>query len=64
MEDDSFLAQGEYPHSCNSGSNQHLKSVIEEHLSVENRLECSSTPMKLIREKETLNLDPQNALCS
>jgi hypothetical protein len=46
MEDDSFLAQGEYPHSCNSCSNQHLKSVIEEHLSNENLLECSSTPMK------------------
>jgi hypothetical protein len=70
MEEDSFLAQGEYPHSCNSCSNQHLKSVIEEHLSDENRLECSSTPMKLIREEdmqleeETLNLHPQNALCS
>jgi hypothetical protein len=25
MEDDSFLAQGEYPHSCNSCSNQHFK---------------------------------------
>jgi hypothetical protein len=46
MEDDSFLAQGEYPHSCNSCSNQHLKSIIEEHLSNENLLECSSTPMK------------------
>jgi hypothetical protein len=70
MEDDLFLAQGEYPHSCNSCSNQPLKSVIEEHLSNENLLECSSTPMKLIREEvtqieeETLNLDPQNALCS
>jgi hypothetical protein len=70
MEEDSFLAQGEYPHSCNSCSNQHLKSVIEEHLSNENLLECSSTPMKLIREgvtqleEETLNLHPQNALCS
>jgi hypothetical protein len=70
MEDDSFLAQGEYPHSCNSCSNQHLKSVIEEHLSNENLLECSSTPMQLIREEvtqleeETLNLHPQNALCS
>jgi hypothetical protein len=70
MEDDFFLAQGEYPHSCNSCSNQHLKSVIEEHLSNENLLECSSTPMKLIREEvteleeETLNLHPQNALCS
>jgi hypothetical protein len=70
MEDDSFLAQGEYPHSCNSYSNQHLKSVIEEHLSNKNHLECSSTPMKLIREddtqleEETLNLHPQNALCS
>jgi hypothetical protein len=70
MEDDLFLAQGEYPHSCNSCSNQHLKSVIEEHLSNENLLECSSTPMKLIREEvtqleeETLNLHPQNALCS
>jgi hypothetical protein len=70
MEDDSFLAQGEYPHSCNSYSNQHLKSVIEEHLSNENHLECSSTPMKLIREddtqleEETLNHHPQNALCS
>jgi hypothetical protein len=67
MEDDSFLAQGEYPHSCNSCSNQHLKSVIEEHLSNENLLECSSTPMNLIREEvtqETLNLHPQNALCS
>jgi hypothetical protein len=70
MEDDSPLAQGEYPHSCNSCSNQHLKSVIEEHLSNENLLECSSTPMKLIREEvtqleeETLNLHPQNALCS
>jgi hypothetical protein len=70
MEEDSFLAQGEYPHPCNSCSNQHLKSVIEEHLSDENRLECSSTPMKLIREEdmqleeETLNLHPQNALCS
>jgi hypothetical protein len=70
MEDDSFLAQGEYPHSFDSCSNQHLKSVIEEHLSNENLLECSSTPMKLIREEvtqleeETLNLDPQNALCS
>jgi hypothetical protein len=67
MEADSFLAQGEYPHSCNSCSNQHLKSVIEEHLSNENLLECSSTPMNLIREEvtqETLNLHPQNALCS
>jgi hypothetical protein len=64
MEDDSFLAQGAYPHSCNSCSNQHLKSVIKEHLSDENRLECSSTPMKLIREEETLNRHPQNALCS
>jgi hypothetical protein len=70
MEDDLFLAQGEYPHSCNSCSNQHLKSVIEEHLSNENLLECSSTPMNLIREgdtqleEETLNLDLQNALCS
>jgi hypothetical protein len=70
MEEDSFLAQGEYPHSFNSCSNQHLKSVIEEHLSDENCLECSSTHMKLIREevtqleKETLNLHPQNALCS
>jgi hypothetical protein len=70
MEDDSLPAQGEYHHSCNSCSNQHLKSVIEEHLSNENLFECSSTPMKLIREEvtqleeETLNLDPQNALCS
>jgi hypothetical protein len=70
IEDDLFLAQGEYPHSCNSCSNQHLKSVIEEHLSNENLLECSSTPMKLIREgvmeleEETLNLHPQNALHS
>jgi hypothetical protein len=64
MEDDLFLAQGEYPHSCNSCSNQHLKSVIEEHLSNENLLECSSIPIKLIREEETLNLHPQNALCS
>jgi hypothetical protein len=70
MEDDLFLAQGEYPHSCNSCSNQHLKSIIEEHLSNENVLECSSTPMNLIREEvtqleeETLNLHPQNALCS
>jgi hypothetical protein len=70
MKEDSFLAQGEYPHSCKSCSNQHLKSVIEEHLSDENRLECFSTPMKLIREEvtqleeETLNLHPQNALCS
>lgn len=70
MEDDLFLAQGEYPHSCNSCSNQHLKSVIEEHLSNENLLECSSTPMNLIREgvaqleEETLNLHPQNSLCS
>jgi hypothetical protein len=70
MEDDSFLAQGEYPHSCNSCSNQHLKLVIEEHLSNENHLECSSTPLKLIREEvtqleeETLNLHPQNALYS
>jgi hypothetical protein len=68
LEDDSFLAQGEYPHSCNSY--QHLKSVIEEHLSNKHILECSSTPMKLIREEvtqleeETLNLHPQNALCS
>jgi hypothetical protein len=70
MEDDSPPAQGEYPHSCNSCSDQHLKSVIEEHLSNGNLLECSSTPMKLIREEvtqleeETLNLHPQNALCS
>jgi hypothetical protein len=70
MEDDLFLAQGEYPHSCNSCSNQHLKLVIEEHLSNGNLFECSSTPMKLIREEvtqleeETLNLHPQNALCS
>ena len=70
MEEDSFLAQGEYPHSFNPCSNQHLKLVIEEHLSNENLLECSSTPMKLIREEvtqleeETLNLHPQNALCS
>jgi hypothetical protein len=70
MEDDSFLARGEYPHSCNSCSNQHLKSIIEEHLSDENHLECSSTLMKLIREEvtqleeETLNLHPPNALCS
>jgi hypothetical protein len=70
MEFDSFLAQGEYPHSCNSCSNQHLKSIIEEDLSDENRLEFFSTPMKLIREEvtqleeETLNLHPQNALCS
>jgi hypothetical protein len=67
MEDDSLLVQGEYPHSCNSCSNQHLKSVIEEHLSNENILECSNTPMNLIREEvtqETLNLHPQNALCS
>jgi hypothetical protein len=61
MEDDLFLVQGEYPHSCNSCSNQ---SVIEEHLSNENLLECSSIPMKLIREEETLNLDLQNALRS
>jgi hypothetical protein len=46
------------------------QSVIEEHLSHENHLECSSNPMKLIREKdmqleeETLILHPQNALCS
>jgi hypothetical protein len=70
MEEDSFLAQGEYPHSFNPCSNQHLKSVIEEHSSDENHLECSSTPMKLIREEvtqleeETLNLHPQNALYS
>jgi hypothetical protein len=70
MEEDSFLAQGQYPHFFYSCSNQHLKSVIEEHLSNENHLECSSTPMKLIREEvtqleeEALNLDPQNALCS
>jgi hypothetical protein len=70
MEDDSFLTQGEYPHSFDSCSNQHLKSVIEEHLSNENLLECSSTPMSMIREEvtqreeETLNLHPQNALCS
>jgi hypothetical protein len=70
MEDYLFLAQAEYPRSCNSCSNQHLKSVIKEHLSNENLLECSSTPMKLIREEvtqleeETLNLHPQNALCS
>jgi hypothetical protein len=68
MEEDSFLAQGEYPHSCNSCSNQYLKSVIEEHLSDENILERSNTPMKLIREEdtqleeETLNLCPQNVL--
>jgi len=68
MEEDSFLAQGEYPHSCNSCSNQYLKSVIEEHISDENCLECSSTPMKLIREEdmkleeETLNLHSQNVL--
>jgi hypothetical protein len=64
MEDDLFLAQGEYPHFCNSFSNQ---SIIEEHLSNENLLECSSTPIKLIREEvtqETLNLDLQNALHS
>jgi hypothetical protein len=60
----------EYPHSFDSCSNQHLKSVIEEHLSNENLLDCYSTPMKLIREEvtqieeETLNLHPQNALCS
>jgi hypothetical protein len=53
MEDDLILAQGEYPHSCNSCSNQHLKSIIEEHLSNENLLECSSTPMNLIREEVT-----------
>jgi hypothetical protein len=70
MEDDLFLAQSEYPHSCNSCSNQRSKSVVEEHLSNENLLECSSTPMKLIREEvtqleeETLNLHLQNALCS
>jgi hypothetical protein len=70
MEDDSFLAQGEYPYSCNSCSNQHLKLVIEEHLRNENHLECSSTSMKLIREEvtqleeETLNLHPQKALYS
>jgi hypothetical protein len=67
MEDDLFLVQGEYPHSCNSCSNQPLKSVIKEHLSNENLLECSSTPIKLIREEvtqETLNLDLQNALHS
>jgi hypothetical protein len=70
MEDDSLMAQDEYPHSFDSCSNQHLKPVIEEHLSNENLLECSSTPMKPIREgdtqleEETLNLDPQNALCS
>jgi hypothetical protein len=63
------MDQGEYPHSCNSCSNQYLKSVIEEHLSDENHLEHSNTPMKLIREEdtqleeETLNLYPQNALC-
>ena len=57
-------------HSFSSCSNQHLKSDIEEHLIDENRLECYSTPMKLIREEdmqleeETLNLHPQNALCS
>jgi hypothetical protein len=61
MEDDLFLVQGEYPHSCNSCSNQ---SVIEEHLSNENLLECSSIPMKLIREEEILNLDHHNAFCS
>jgi hypothetical protein len=70
MEEDSFLAQSEYPHSCNSCSNQPLKSVIEEHLSNENLLECSRIPMNLIREgdtqleEETLNLDLQNALHS
>ena len=53
MEDDLFLVQGEYPHSCNSCSNQPLKSVIEEHLNNENLLECSSTPMNLIREEVT-----------
>jgi Zn-finger protein len=53
IEEDSLSAQGEYPHSCNSCSNQHLKSVIEEHLSNKNLLECSSTPMKLIREEVT-----------
>jgi hypothetical protein len=68
MEEDSFLAQGEYPHSCNSFSNQYLKLVIEEHLSNENHLKCSNTPMKLIREEdmqleeETLNLHSQNVL--
>jgi hypothetical protein len=70
MEEDSFLAQGEYPHSCNSCSNKYLKSVIEENLSDKNHLERSNTSMKLIREEvtqleeETLNLCPQNALCS
>jgi hypothetical protein len=70
MEDDSFLTQGEYPHSFDSCSNQHLKSVIEEHLSNENLLECSNTPMSMIREEvtqreeETLNLHLQNALRS
>jgi hypothetical protein len=69
MEEDSFLDQDEYPHSCNSCSNQYLKSFIEEHLSDENHLEHSNTLMKLIREEdtqleeETLNLHPQNALC-
>jgi hypothetical protein len=70
MEDDSLMAQDEYPHSFDSCSNQHLKSVVEEHLSNENLLECSSIPMKPIREgvmqleEETLNLDLQNALRS
>ena len=68
MEDDSFLTQGEYPHSCNSCSNQHLKSVIEEHLSNENLLECSSTPMKLIREEVTQprrrNFKPSSSKCT
>jgi hypothetical protein len=40
MEDDLLLAQSEYPHSCNSFSNQPSKSVVEEHLSNENLLEC------------------------
>jgi hypothetical protein len=67
MEDDLFLAQGEYPHSCNSCSNQHLKSVIEEHLSNENLLECSSTPMNLIREEVTTrrrNFKPSSSKCT
>jgi hypothetical protein len=70
MEENSFLAQTEYPHSFDSCSNQHLKSVVEEHLSNENLLECSSTPIKMIREgdtqleEETLNLHLQNALRS
>jgi hypothetical protein len=70
MEDDSLMAQDEYPHSFDSCSNQHLKPVVEEHLSNENLLECPRIPMNLIREgdtqleEETLNLDLQNALHS